>query len=354
MSKRWFWLALFAGCLTIGLVAWKVTAKPCYACNTQPPAGCSSAMSASTVRYGDQRTAWWNFLDKREDNKMNMYLGANYVHGTSPAEATYQITTSDPNVEVEPELVTFNLASAGSAGSNDTKVITVPYTKTGTFTVTANPVINKGDCQFPPKVTAFQVNSAGPTVWPIMPRVCPLPDEKPRLVFGVRNSSDKAQTYRLRATASDPFGGAETYNLNGKGSVADLGTLDVGAGDTEEVEINCETFGACIAGGENYVRLEVSPTAGSEQFPTAFAESNVSLSAPDAACPKIEDWWFLMSPLLFWSLVGVPIGLVLLGSGAFMAFQKINPYTGNGHQDSRKKPGTRPPTGTGAGGVSRK
>lgn len=328
MRYRLLWMVLPVGLLLLALWFMVHATPPCFACTTQPPTSCTSNLSAMTVRQNDERKAWWSFLDKREEQTLNVYLGLNYVNGTTPMSGTYVISVDDPVLDavVTPKQIAFTLQPVGQRGSFDTHKITIPYsTITGTrdLNVTATLINSNGACDLPPTLNStVHINQTGPTVWPVVPRTCPVAGEKANLSFGLRNPSDTPQTYNVVARSVNPYGGtaSDLFNLNGQGDTANLGPFTLGPGKTEQIKLDCETFGYCMTTGENRVGLEVSPAVNSEQFNTAEAWSNVTISDPNAPCPVVKDWWFLMPPLVLGLLIGVPLAIAALG-GAFAAYK---------------------------------
>jgi hypothetical protein len=372
--RRWQ-LVVLAGVLGT-LLFMLHSPEPCYSCSTSPPppVACQSNMSAMTVRQEDQRDVWWDWFDDREEQTLNIYMGMNYVNGTNPLTATYRINASEPFVDagLDPNQVTFDLQNAGGAGSNDTQIIKVPYgsvTNTQQIDITATLVDTNQECPTLPETvtTTVRLNPTGPTVWPIVPRSCPMPGEESQLAFGVRNPSDTEQTYNLVAYAenTDPYSGenSDVFNLNGtEGGNADLGMMTLEPGQVEQVPITCETFGYCFTGGENRVGIEVSPVGSGEQFDGAQAWMNVTLRDQEAECPVANDWWFLMPPWLLPLLIGAPLAalllaaLLLVGGGSYTLYKMggVTPTNGgDGPPPPPKQPRKEPPRNTGSDGVTR-
>jgi hypothetical protein len=366
MRYRSFWIALPVGLALFALWFIMHSAQPCFACTTQPPTSCTSNLSAMTVRQNDERKAWWDFLDKREEQTLNVYLGLNYVNGTTPMSGTYEISVDDPILDpvIEPKQVTFVLQPAGERGSFDTQEITIPYgtiTATKDLNITATLMDTNGACDLPPNLTStVRINPTGPTVWPVVPRTCPVAGEKANLIFGLRNPSDTPQTYNVVARAVNPYGGTDSdlFNLNGQGDTANLGPFTLGPGKTEQIKLDCETFGYCMTSGENRVGLEVTPAVNSEQFTTAEAWSNVTISDPNTPCPVVKDWWFLMPPLVLAAIIGAIALPLLLGSvfAAYKLFYTPPPPPIRLPPEEQRPPDNRRPPGsdTGEQGVTPK
>lgn len=353
---RWNLVAMVVG-LSAGLLLLLRSPEPCYGCSSPPPpVACHNNLSAMTVRQQDERNVWWDWFDDREEQTLNLYMGMNYVNGSEPFTATYAIAASDPFVDarLEPREITFDLQPARSAGANDTQIIQVPYggiTNTQQVDITATLVDTNEACPTLQEnsTTTVKLNPTGPTVWPIVPRSCPMPGEEPELAFGIRNPSNSEQTYDVVAYSqnTDPYNGSDSdlFSLNGQGGTANLEPVTLKPGETTQVTITCETFGYCQAGGENRVGVEVSPTANSEQFEVADAWSNVTLRDQSAECPVVNDWWFLPPPWLLPLLIGVPLALLLLlGGGGYTLYRMrgFTPATGGSEpQQPRKKPKER-------------
>lgn len=302
--------------------------QPCLACGSQtPPMPCGVNLSAMTLKQGDDRAAWWDALSPRDDRVIHVYLGLNNNQGSSTSGYTYNISCGgdwDPGVAgvVTPTVGSGELGPAGSQRANETIEISVPYSTTqiGDLVITATVQSTDGLCIFrQPVTTTVRINEEGPTVWAVTPRTCPKAGAKPQLTFGIRNPNDETETYSVVARSYNPMGGtaSDQFNLNGQDAVATLEPLTIRPGQSKKVKIDCETFGYCLTGGENQVRLEVSPTTNEEL--KAVAWSNVTIRDPESVCPEIEDWWFFMPPALAAVLIGVPSAIAALGGGAYVA-----------------------------------
>lgn len=322
MPSRIHWLIGLAGMAVLGLLVILGT-RPCYACSTVTvPPPCTANLSAMTVRQGDTRKAWWNFLDSRDAYTMNLYLGLNNNNGTGTANYSYQISgrwDSGESVVVTPTLVSGLLGTAGNRDANQSHQLTVTYTptQTGNFNLVATRLGGGGACILPESATTqIRVNPSGPTLWPITPRTCPMAGQKQDLNFGLRNPNDQPQTYAVTALAENPFD-VEKMNLNDQGGAANLGQMTLQAGETREIKITCETFGYCLTGSENKVHIKAIPISGSGLPVEAVASANVTLRDPNAFCPDLRDWWFVMSPLVLAAVVGVPTAV---GTGTLAGF----------------------------------
>lgn len=316
--------------------------RPCLACGSQtPPSPCGVNLSAMTINQGDDSTPWWNFLSPRDDQVAHIYLGLNNNSGTSQTSYTYQIAYGgdwDPAVAgvVTPTMGSGDLGPAGSQKANETIEISVPYstTQSGDLVITATVQSTDGLCIFrTPVTTTLRINDAGPTVWPITPRTCPKAGAKPQLTFGIRNPNDHSETYNIVARSYNPLGGtaSDQFSLDGQGAVATLKPVKLRPGQSKKVKIDCETFGYCLTGGENQVRVEASPAG--NVGGQALAWSNVTIRDPDSVCPELKDWWFFMPPALLAALIGIPSAVAALGAGA---------YTTRGKKTrSQRKPGSR-------------
>lgn len=336
MKKR---LLLTVFSVTITLVCMVLlmaaTSQPCLACTGQaPPSPCGVNLSAITINQNDAKDAWWSFLAPRDERVAHVYLGLNNNKGTSDTSYTYQIAYGgdwDPGVAgvVTPTLGSGQLGPAGSQKANDTIKISVPYSLTqfGNLVITATVQSTDGLCIFrTPVTTTLRLNDLGPTVWPITPRTCPKAGAKPPLTFGVRNPTDSTETYNVVAHAYNPLGGtaSDQFSINGQGATVNLEPLTLRPGQSKQVKIDCETFGYCMTGGENQVRLEVSPVSNSDV--EAVAWSNVTIRDPESVCPEVKDWWFFMPPALMAGLIGIPSAAAALGGGAYVARRKtMNP-----------------------------
>lgn len=351
MRRSLLWIAITFGVVLLGVM---ILDQPetCLACSTQavnPPPTCSANMTAMTVRKADDRKAWWNFMDKREDRTMKIYLGLNRNSGNTPVSYEYTITANGgwQPTSIKPITGTGTLGFPGNA--NHTLEVTIPYSITDQGDLNLTATVNSPSCVFTPNTvtTKVRLNDQGPTVWPITSRSCPVAGEKPTFRFGVRNPSDQLQTYNVTARANPRFGGDHTPNLGGDGTPSgqeglhQFPDMTLKGGEAKEVQVTCETFGFCLTGSESRVDLEVNPAVGSaEQFSPAIASSNVTIRDPQSVCPALEDWWFIMSPLLFWSLIGVPTALALGGAAWYFWPKTATPVPpgGGAGPTSRKKP----------------
>lgn len=334
---------LIAAVLAV-LLMMAASSRPCLACGSQtPPSPCGVNLSAMTINQGDQSVPWWNFASPRDEQVAHVYLGLNNNQGTSLTGYTYQIAYGgdwDPAVAgvVTPTIGNGELGPAGSQQANETIEISVPYTATqsGNLTITATVQSTDGFCIFrTPVTTTLRINDVGPTVWPVTPRTCPKAGGKPQLTFGIRNPSDQKETYNIVARSYNPLGGtaSDQFGLDGQGAVATLAPVTLRPGQSKKIKIDCETFGYCLTGGENQVRVEASPTSNSGT--EAMAWSNVTIRDPSSVCPELKDWWFFMPPALIALLVGVPSAAAAIGGGAY-ATRKKNASRGG-------KPTTRDP-----------
>ncbi|MBK9095394.1 MAG: hypothetical protein IPM84_22090 [Anaerolineae bacterium] len=333
MSKRSLWRLGFplvvavAGLLGLGLA---LTAQPqsCAACTEATvPGPCGVNLSAVTIKQGDARRVWWNFLAPRADQTVHVYLGINNNTGNGSPQYTYQLSYYgdwDPAAAggITPTMGAGQLGPAGSSKANTTIEINVPYssTQTGDLILTADVQSVDGLCVFhSPVSTTVRLNQTGPTVWPITPRTCPQAGGKPELAFGVRNPGNTASTYNILARAENPQGGSEAdqFSINGQGGQASLPPLTLRPGETKEVKLTCETFGYCFTGGENRVGIRASSAITTDAPYEAVAWSSVTIRDPNANCPEIQDWWFLMSPALLALLIGAPTAASALGGGAY-------------------------------------
>lgn len=300
-------------------------AKPCYACGSQtPPPPCGVNLSALTLKQGDDRRAFWGFLAPRQERVIHAYLGLNNNQGGGSPGYSYAISYAgdwDPGVSgvVTPTQGSGSLGPAGTKRANRTIELTIPYSDTqrGDLVITATVQSTDAQCNFQSPVTAtLRLNEVGPTVWPITPRTCPQAGKKPQLIFGIRNPGAATATYSMTAAAVNPHGGsaADQFNLNGQGGQATLPALTLRPGQTKKVTVSCETFGYCLTGGENRVELRVRPASDTEGVFEAVAWSSVTIRDPNAVCPEVEDWWFLMPPLLVGLIIGVPSVASALGT----------------------------------------
>jgi hypothetical protein len=318
MRRRiYYWLIVVAGVVVLGLLV-VLDSKPCYACSTVTvPPPCTTNLSALTVKQGDTRKVWWNFLDSRDPYTLNLYMGLNNNSGVGTANYDYRVSgqwDSGQSVVVTPTLISGVLDTAGSRDANRSHQLTVTYapTQTGTFNLMATRLDGGGACILPESAsTQVRVNPSGPTLWPITPRTCPMAGQKQNLTFGLRNPNEQPQTYAVTAIAENPFD-VEKMSLNDQGGAADLGQMTLAPGETREIKITCETFGYCLTGSENKVRIKAVPIGGSAPPVEALASANVTLRDPNAFCPDLSDWWFVMSPLVLAALIGTP---TLLGAG---------------------------------------
>jgi hypothetical protein len=340
MPKRSLWRLGFplvvavAGLLGLGL-ALTVEPQPCAACTSvTTPGPCSINLSAVTIKQGDTRRAWWNFLAPRADQTVHVYLGINNNQGNGSPQYTYELTYHgdwDPAAAggITPTMGVGQLGPAGSQRANTTIEINVPYsaTQTGDLILTADVKSVDGLCVFhSPVSTTVRLNQTGPTIWPITPRTCPQAGGKPELTFGVRNPGNIASTYNILARSENPLGGSEAdqFSINGQGGQASLPPLTLQPGQTKEVKLTCETFGYCLTGGENRVGIRASPAITTDAPYEAVAWSSVTIRDPNANCPEIQDWWFLMSPALLALLIGAPTAASALGGGAYWVKHRGN------------------------------
>ncbi len=364
MKKRIFWLSAplslaFLSFIILGLVLWLSSPETCLACTEQvSPSPCGVNLSTTTVRQGDNREAWWDFMAPHEDQTLHVYLGLNNNQGSGSPNYSYQITYEgewNPDIAgvVTPTMGSGQLGPAGSNKANETIEITIPYsnTQSGDLVVTAIVKSQDGTCIFPEVVTStVRLNQSGPTVWPVTPRTCPKAGEVRQLTFGIRNPTEETQIYNVVARAYNPRGGSasDQFNLNGQGPEATLPSVEVKAGKSEQVEIDCETFGYCVTGGENRVEVKVFPTTASEKDFEAMAWSNITIRDPESVCPEVEDWWFLIPPLLLLGMIGVPSALVgLSGATAWWWVRRSSGSSPVGPPPTRRggpsRPGVRKP-----------
>ena len=376
MRRNLLWIAITFGLVLLG-VAVLEQPKTCFACSSQavPPPTCSASMSAMTVRKADERKAWWpwSMLDQREERTLKVYLGLNRNSGIVPVNYEYTITANgdwQPST-IKPITGTGTLGFPG--GANETLEVTIPCSLTDEGNLNLTATVSSSSCVFTPNTvtSSVQLNKQGPTVWPITSRSCPLAGEKPTFKFGVRNPSDQPQIYSVTARANPQFGGDHTPNLGGDGTTSgqpglhQFPDMTLKGGEAKEIQISCETFGYCLTGSESRVQLEVNPAACSaEQFTPAVAASSVTIRDPQSVCPAIEDWWFIMAPLVLLTLIGVPIALAL-GGGAWYLLRggtviPAKPESGGGPRPPRPTGGSSgqgntlgrggPPTGGGTDG----
>lgn len=359
MVRKWLVWGVAAVASVAALLVF-TSAAPCYACTAQnPPPDCSANVSEMTVERGALDPPWWSWITPRDEESINVFIGMNYNNGVQPLEATYLIQIDDPSFDQalapESKQITFKL---DPSNPNDTQQIRIPLTQVpaNDLLITATLALGGQPCQLPQELAgAIKVNDDGPQVWPITPRVCPLAGEERELAFGVLNTSDQRRTYEVVATAENVNGqGGETFNLAAQGATATLPLLTIDPGDTVTVTLNCETFGFCLTGGENRIRLAIRPLAGSdEKFKLAEAASSVTVRAASAECNELEDWWLVMSPLLLGSLIGVPLLLSLLGFGGYKLYHR-GPFSTLVSQPEIKEAPKQPkpkPTGEGGGHV---
>lgn len=326
MRRNLLWMAIALGLLLgVGLIQQPETCLACSGPSNPPPPTCSANMTAMTVRKADDRQAWWpwSMLDKREERTLKVYLGLNRNSGTTPVSYEYQIATSGQwlPTSIQPITGTGSLGFPGDA--NHTIEITIPYSVTDQGDLNLTATVSSPSCVFTPNTvtTSVRLNEQGPTVWPISSRMCPVAGEKPTFRFGVRNPGDQPQSYTVLARANPEFSGDHTPILGGEGNPSGQAGLHLfpdmilKGGEAKEIQVTCETFGFCLTGSESRVQIEVSPAAGSaEQFDTAVASSSATIRDPQSVCPALEDWWFIMAPGVFWTLVGVPVAAALLGA----------------------------------------
>lgn len=361
MRRNLLWIAITFGLVLLG-VAVIEQPKTCFACSSDPvnpPPTCSASMSAMTVRKADERKAWWpwSMLDQREERTLKVYLGLNRNSGITPVSYEYTITA---NGDWQPSTIT-PITGTGTlgfpGGANETLEVTIPYSLTDQGTLNLTATVSSSSCVFTPNTvtSSVQLNKQGPTVWPITSRSCPLAGEKPTFKFGVRNPSDQPQIYSVTARANPQFGGDHTPNLGGDGTTSgqpglhQFPDMTLKSGEAKEIQITCETFGFCLTGSESRVQLEVNPAAGSaEQFTPAVAASSVTIRAPESVCPALEDWWFIMAPLVLLTLVGLPTALALLGGTAWFVLHSgsATPPPPDGGGSTSDSP-TIPKTGKG-------
>lgn len=333
MRKRFLMLSVAIG--FAATLLFLLQPETCYACTDQaPPHACGVNLSAATVQQAVEKEGWWTTIlpgdPKHQAQTVNIYLGINHNSGITPVGYEYDIAyggdwNPDAAGIVTPTMGTGILGAAGSADASDTIQLTFPYTPTdsGDLVVTATVQSTDGQCAFrAPVTTTVRVSdTAAPTVWPITPRTCPKPGDTREISFGIHNATNTTQTYLAQASVSNPTGGSasDLFNLNGSGPSAELEPFELGAGDTERVNVSCETFGMCIVGGENRVNLTVAP----ELSPTqqSLAWSNVTLRSPDVDCNEIEDWWLIAPPLFLLALFGIP-ALAAIGTGGYIATRK--------------------------------
>ncbi|HEY1016926.1 MAG TPA: hypothetical protein VGE07_29705 [Herpetosiphonaceae bacterium] len=360
MVRKWIsWAGLAAGILAA--LVFFAAESTCYACTAQnPPPDCSANLSEMTVEKGALDPPWWAWLTPRDEESITLFIGMNYNNGVQPLEATYDVAIDDPAFDQalppESRRLTFKL---DPDSPNDTQLIRIPLRQipSGDLRLTATLAGGGQPCQLPQTLEGtVRVNDDGPVVWPITPRACPLAGEERELTFGVLNPSDQQRTYVLSATAENANGqGGETFNLAAQGATATLPPVTIEPGETATVTLDCETFGFCLTGGENTIRLDVRPVAGSdESFAVASAASSVTVRAPAADCNELEDWWLVMSPLLLGSLVGGGLlGLGGLGLGGYKLYNgryttvSGTPLPGQAQRNARPKP-----SGDGKGSVS--
>lgn len=267
-------------------------------------------------------------------------------NGAAPLPYTYELVSSGAWLPASVTPITGSgLLSPGN--NNATIEVTIPYSTTdvGDLNLTANIT---SPCPFnpPSATTQVRINEQGPTVWPITSRACPMAGEKPKFKFGLRNPGEQPQTYNVTARALTQFGGDHTPILNSDGTqpgVYQFPDMMLQPGQAQEVAVTCETFGFCLTGSESRVNLEVRPVLGSSEQFDALASSNVTVRDPMASCPLMEDWWFIMPPLVFWGLVATPF--LLGGAAAAKYFWPTNVTragddgTGGGQARAKATPG---------------
>lgn len=353
MRRDHLWVMIAFGLILLGIALLKQP-ETCLACSSQPnnpPPTCSASLTAMTVRKADERKAWWNILDRREDRTLKVYLGLNRNSGNTPVPYAYTIAANGswlPSA-IQPITGTGTLGFPGNA--NQTIEVTIPYSVTDQGDLNLIATVSSPSCVFTPDTvtTSVRLNEQGPTVWPITSRSCPVAGEKPVLRFGVRNPGDQPQTYSIIARANPQFGGDHTPNLGGEGNpsnqpgIHQFPDLTLNPGESKEIQVTCETFGFCLTGSESRVDFEVSPAAGStEQFNPAIASTSATVRDPQSVCPALEDWWFIMAPWLFWTLVGAPIVVALLGAAWYFRPRRATTYkgdSGTGGTDKKKTQG---------------
>lgn len=334
MVRRIIWAASGITVVFLGLL-WLAYPTSCYACaQSVPPPNCTLNMSAMTVRQADERKAWWSLLDRRDERTLQIYLGLNMNNGTGDMPYSYEIIPS--GAWLPSSITPITGTGTLNPGNNNTTIgITIPYstTDTGDLTLTANV---QSSCPFNPTnaTTRVRINDSGPTVWPITSRVCPAAGEKPAFHFGVRNPGDQPQTYSVTARAITQFGGDHTPILNDDGSqpgMYQFPDISLQPNEAKDIQITCETFGFCLTGSESRVDIEVRPAAGnSEQFDAAIASSNITVRDPQASCPTLEDWWFIMPPMVFWGLIAAALALPVGAAGWYFWPQKVTPARDDG------------------------
>ncbi|MBK9233379.1 MAG: hypothetical protein IPO15_21680 [Anaerolineae bacterium] len=333
MSKRSLWRLGFplvvavAGLLGLGLA---LTAQPqsCAACTkVTVPGPCGVNLSAVTIKQGDARRVWWNFLAPRVDQTVHVYLGINNNTGTGSPQYTYQLSYYgdwDPAAAggITPTMGAGQLGPAGSSKANTTIEINVPYssTQTGDLILTADVKSVDGLCASrSPVSTTIRLNQTGPTVWPITPR---LSAGRRQTRTDVRRAQSGQHSVHLQHSGPAPRihragPEADQFSINGQGGQASLPPLTLRPGETKEVKLTCETFGYCFTGGENRVGIRASSAITTDAPYEAVAWSSVTIRDPNANCPEIQDWWFLMSPALLALLIGAPTAASALGGGAY-------------------------------------
>lgn len=312
------WRLSFVAILGLLGVLGIVSTRTCAACMLQSPGPrCSATLSRLTLHAQDEPDAWWRQLLPHAAHTLSVYLSLDYL-GAAPADVIYRVdveqTTAGSRRSVTSKRITVRLDPASRGGRHSSYRIDIPYqdAPVGDLELTATRIAGGGSCDFPVSLTTtLPIVSAGPTVWPVTPRVCARAGEQPEIIFGVHNPGPGAATLSLVARASDPFG-SQTFALEGQDDEVNLPPIRLGPDQARRVEVDCATFGYCLAGAQNNVELEVRSAEDNGLFLSpAVASANVVIRAPGESCASPRDWWFLL-PSGVGSWIG---GLTVLVAG---------------------------------------
>jgi hypothetical protein len=340
MKKMLFTLSTATGFAMMMIVAWLAAPAPCYSCGNATAKACSVNLSGFTLRKGDPSREWWQAF-KSDDHTMKAYLALSHNSGAGTAPFEYEIQVGgdwDPNKVgkgITPIKGSGMLGSPGASDANQVIEIVIPYTDSfeGDVVMTAtvksiNPANPSANCNFSASAsvtgnqtqisTKLRIDKDGPTAWPVLPTTCPVAGEKPTLTFGVRNYSSQSQTYNVSAIALNEGSqqqnefftingqqGVFTANQQGANREIAIKTLTLGPWQTELVKLTCETFGYCVPGATNQVKLRVKSASGGNNAFESSATTGLIIRDPNTQCPSVEDWGTVMPPWLAGTLAGL-------------------------------------------------
>lgn len=311
VHRRWVSFVVILGVLVVLGV---VSTRTCAACMLQSPVPrCSATFSSLTLHTQDTYDAWWRRFLPRDPYALSVYLHLDYL-GSEPTATAYRVdvvqTAGGAEREVASMLINAQFDPASQDARHTSHRIDIPYQDLpdGEMELTATRTVNSSACDFPDIVeTTVPIVAIGPTVWPVTPRVCAQAGEQPVVIFGVHNPGSAEATLSLVARATDPFG-SQTFALAGQDDDADLPPIRLRPNQARYVQVDCTTFGYCLAGAQNDVELEVRSTEeNGALLSQAIASANVVIRAPGESCVAPRDWWFLLPTSIQPAIIGLSV-----------------------------------------------